>query len=437
MTARVFISWSRRDEDLDKLTAAMNRLGLNEPPSAAEQQQAVALRKQLLEHFKALNDAGDAPYHYFVDEQSLAPGEFWQKKIARELNDCHGAVILMSPGAFVSEYTRHEISVLMHRLENEADFVLIPLLLPGALDTWLSRPPFTGSGIQRVNVAHVASLSEALSELEARLQAIRLQRTPHDRLLERIVQLLDGADAGALQQAAHILHAAAGDTPRNIAAALLQADQHTLNTTLKSLALKNVDRGQLQKLAALVTPFSWVPAAVLPTFSSRMATAPRIVLWSGQFQPFTAGQLCQRVYGYQKLFRLVPPALHDAQALTSFLAEDRTSPSPGDAIVALEAELQRVFPGRSARRIRRTLGRGEHILVIPWPDSQTPIPAALTRHLQEQWADPPLLLLCPPESCSPAPNDSVDNIQLLPFVDQETEEDAIDDYIEILDLLST
>ncbi len=91
------------------------------------------------ELYSALEAAG---FTALQDKKRLVHGDAWHDGLDTMLNQCHGAVILLSPEVANSDWVRREATILSHRKRVCPDFVLLPVLIGGC-----SEGNFSGLGL--------------------------------------------------------------------------------------------------------------------------------------------------------------------------------------------------------------------------------------------------------------------------------------------------
>lgn len=74
----------------------------------------------------------------WFDEQNLTAGEDWAVAIERELNECKTAVVVLGAQGWGS-YHLKEAQFSLDRIKRQTDFLVIPVLLPGASDEDMRR----------------------------------------------------------------------------------------------------------------------------------------------------------------------------------------------------------------------------------------------------------------------------------------------------------
>jgi len=86
---------------------------------------AAALRAQLVTELSRLG------YDAWLDDARLGPGDRWRAMIYRQLTNCRGAVLLLTPEALRSPWVRKEATILSFRGAIQDRLRLVPVLLGG------------------------------------------------------------------------------------------------------------------------------------------------------------------------------------------------------------------------------------------------------------------------------------------------------------------
>ncbi|MFE0514403.1 toll/interleukin-1 receptor domain-containing protein [Streptomyces sp. NPDC058964] len=88
-----------------------------------------------------------------IDQDVLRAGDQWHEKLNRELFDCQGAVLLLSPHALESDYVLQEAIVSLALWEvTGRRFLVLPVLLPGVRRSDLDGSPLNRLGLGRFDM---------------------------------------------------------------------------------------------------------------------------------------------------------------------------------------------------------------------------------------------------------------------------------------------
>ena len=129
-------------------------------------------------------------YDVLFDRTALGAGNDWRDMVDRWIRECDAALVLITPEALASSYSRHEWAVLSFRRKAENAFLVIPVYFGSAPDD-LKDDPF---GIGEVaGYFGFGAVDDIIPDLRARLAAVRERPPP---LIDRIgsaVAILNGA----------------------------------------------------------------------------------------------------------------------------------------------------------------------------------------------------------------------------------------------------
>lgn len=121
----------------------------------------------------ALRRAG---FTVFLDHDSILGGQDWRQVLVQTLAIHRVAVCLVSPGYGRSEWTRHELDVLLNQPKLLKPIPLVPLMLRGEVPRWVATRQyvdFRGRGPRPVSRV-VTAVEAVLGQQDARRDLLRL-----------------------------------------------------------------------------------------------------------------------------------------------------------------------------------------------------------------------------------------------------------------------
>jgi hypothetical protein len=156
-------------------------------------------------------------YEVLLDQQRLAPGDDWYDQISQWIVQCDGALLLWDHQAALSDFVRHEASLLGHRWRTEEAFKLfIARLDDSELSPGLPAEALNNGALGPTRIGHVQMWSdggEAARDSQALADAIVAAAEPvfgpgnhkmtrHNRIVARLKLLLARVGVEALREAA-------------------------------------------------------------------------------------------------------------------------------------------------------------------------------------------------------------------------------------------
>jgi hypothetical protein len=255
-------------------------------------------------------------FEVLLDCEELRANDDWRRELHTWMGLCNGAVILLSEDALCrSEWVLREATILTYRREDEKDFVLIPVLLPGITPSRLrektSFAPLELGAIQAVTGdAPEAIAGRVLAGLEQLRAPSRRQTTL--RKVEAVVTkiLYAELEAGSLNPK-QLFDAAAAEMDRRVSWKPMrsyseQMARHLLSSSLEKSTKALVyltpffkDKDAVYRLLDnYLQPF-WVNPDAVPELA-RMNKQPqgkRAVCVNGAEYPFTSESYVLRACG--------------------------------------------------------------------------------------------------------------------------------------------
>ena len=129
-----------------------------------------------LARLEAVAEALDKEFQTWIDRHSLRFGKLWHPQVAEAMASCDAAVVLLDGSAMRSDYVRHEISVVMNRVETEKGFKVFAVILdPKVSRTSLSKKRLRASRvgemqIWRPNAGELADHTKMAASLAAKIR---------------------------------------------------------------------------------------------------------------------------------------------------------------------------------------------------------------------------------------------------------------------------
>ncbi len=203
-----------------------------------------------------------------LDRAGLQAGDLWQDRLYEWMDGAHGAVLLLSREALISNFVRIELSVLSWRACREHDFRLIPVLLedvmPGDLDV---------AGVAELRLARwqavrgagkdAAAIATEVAGAFADLRGLPPRPCAEEALRESLAGLLraSGASSDTLEKIAETAYgaipsSARGDRTLALTALILGGSLEQAGRAARLLA-DYADVAKARAAFALASP-SWV-----------------------------------------------------------------------------------------------------------------------------------------------------------------------------------
>jgi hypothetical protein len=212
------------------------------------------------------------------DRDILFAGDDWRKKLYSFLGECQAAVILLTEGAFDSNYVPLEAMVLMYRHVLNPHFKIIPVYFANvSAERVRVEKPFYGIGLDDINaVTHGGNDESCLRAIEDTLRVLAKIPSPEKvAVLQRLVELLDGisdhAAVAAAQEWGESLEEADGPKPLQLARRLMD---HELLDATRALNQIPLEPGRRSKILDLLAP-AWVNLlAAAPIWKDRWVASP-------------------------------------------------------------------------------------------------------------------------------------------------------------------
>jgi hypothetical protein len=260
----------------------------------------------------ALNAAG---FRVLLDRTRLAGGDDWRNEIYTWISRAHGAVVLLSEVALRSRWVRYELTALTQRRWFDADFRLIPVVVPPVTTAALHSAeldPHNLRALQAVSLdAHAPRRFDGIVDLFRPLLTT-FSDTPVDRLETTVAKELP-PEPDVLERAARLLGQSHDDDeracdPTAVARSMFHAAVETVRDALAEIAGGRVSRSQIRKIVDIVLPF-WVdPQATIELAREAAAPAgPHRILLLNSTHPFLGKLYAQRAaLQYPLKWELVP-----------------------------------------------------------------------------------------------------------------------------------
>lgn len=246
-------------------------------------------------------------FEVLVDRKRLVAGQDFREEIFSWINRAHGAVVLFSSSALVSQWVRTEASVLAwrHTLGKGKLFPLIPVLLSPIKRTDLDTKEFSPLRLTALQLVRSDDAKTICNKVREGLKPL-LQSpppdTPLEKLARKIAYLLRDVEPPELLNAARAMDTDftgwnnEKDYPMLLAQEMLERRLQFSMKGIRELAGFHGD-DKTETLIELVAPV-WVsiPAAsIIPQIATRTDKAlRRIWVNAGEYPAFTPGQFIRR-----------------------------------------------------------------------------------------------------------------------------------------------
>lgn len=240
-------------------------------------------------------------YEVLLDRRCLRPDDDWRKELHTWMGLCHGGIVLLSEHAVRhSPWVKREATILGYRREMDADFVLIPVLVPPLTPNALKEGDFAPLELDAIQMAK-GEPEDVVRQVIDRFESLRERlgrRTPLQEIEDVVANILfeleaEGKDPRPLFDAAAKLGKRLdwrSDKRYSalLARELLSADLEQTADVLVNLAKYFGQKEPVLRLLRLLTPF-WVDADAvleLPLINKR-PRRKRAVSVNGIQYPFT------------------------------------------------------------------------------------------------------------------------------------------------------
>jgi TIR domain-containing protein len=195
---RVFISHSTSGDP-----AAYARSQTADPKARAALEARERLAKSICDNTAARLTARGR-YAVLLDRRGIKPGDPWYSKINVWVSGCDAAVVLLSDRALKSRYVQYEVSVLASRYhKSNKAFPILPVHLPPVDEKAIDASPIEASritGVQAITVAPGASVTSVVDAIAKRLGAIVHGKTPLDRQIGIVADILRSVPPNVIDQ---------------------------------------------------------------------------------------------------------------------------------------------------------------------------------------------------------------------------------------------
>ncbi|EXG79871.1 hypothetical protein CryarDRAFT_0921 [Cryptosporangium arvum DSM 44712] len=236
-------------------------------------------------------------------EQASQSSEDFPDRVDRELRDCSGAILVVSPDVVGSAWVKHETSVLANRRKGmvTGQLPLIVLYVDGAKpddlrgEHWnITRIPWLGS---------CTELSEAHDFAMTRLQPL-MSRASRDLRKESIYLTLDStlrslqleeltAALAVLGLKAHVWSPT--DAAESLATALLDL-RDVLKLDAVTSHLSGLHPSVAHQVFELVVPFTWLEEAQGASFRLGITSPAKMIEVNGYYAAMTCEMLGRRAF---------------------------------------------------------------------------------------------------------------------------------------------
>lgn len=205
--------------------------------------------------------------HVLVDIKRLQPGAKWRDEIYSWLGLCHGAVILLSPEAFVPDsfWVARESAILTWRNTLTPDFRIIPVLLPGVTIQQLrSDLQFRDLRLETFQVVKHENNTETTKALLDGFSALQPpEKTPLEEIVLCVEVLLEGISQVAIEEAYQALDfdlgklTSDGTLTRALSMAMLHVPLAKAVNALEILVRFAPDSSTVDRILDIIAP-NWV-----------------------------------------------------------------------------------------------------------------------------------------------------------------------------------
>jgi hypothetical protein len=222
-----------------------------------------------------------------VDQDVLRVGDEWHRKLMLELHRCQGTVLLLSPHAFDSEYVMQEAMLSVYRRTvSDGDFLVLPVLLPGARRGDLRGSRLAHLGLDRLDMADwgaPAGPGEVADRL--RLLVERHGALPYPEVTEYVASRIEQVPSWKLAEIADLLGVAhiayASDHMNYVVSAGLLSERPVpeagaacaMSKALRGLLPLLMQREHRQDVIDVVVPFARVPGTAATQLRELCGTA--------------------------------------------------------------------------------------------------------------------------------------------------------------------